>query len=107
LKICSISPAANRRSKDAIRIHDLIDEVLVFLQHHSGGGAMIIEKVFAADLPQLTIDEKKIKQVFINLLMNAQHANGNRGTLRIVTRHDVRAGQDCPCGGRGVRHRGR
>jgi two-component system NtrC family sensor kinase len=91
-KICSISPAANRRARMPSAFTTSSRRCWCSCSTIRAAAHMIIEKDFAADMPQLTIDDKKIKQVFINLLMNAQHANGNRGKLKIVTRHDVRAG---------------
>jgi signal transduction histidine kinase len=34
----------------------------------------------------MLLDEKKIKQVLMNLIMNAKHAIGQKGTLHITTR---------------------
>ena len=44
-----------------------------------------IQKQYAEDLPRLRVDEKKIKQVLINLVMNARHAVGEKGRIAIAT----------------------
>jgi signal transduction histidine kinase len=44
-----------------------------------------IETDLKPQLPPVLIDEKKIKQVLINLLMNAIHAVGREGTIAIRT----------------------
>ena len=35
----------------------------------------------------MLLDEKKIKQVFMNLIMNARHAVDNRGTITLSTHY--------------------
>jgi signal transduction histidine kinase len=35
------------------------------------------------------LDERKIKQVLMNLVMNARHAVGNKGTITLTTRYDA------------------
>jgi PAS domain S-box-containing protein len=41
----------------------------------------------ASDLPQLLIDRDRLRQVFLNLLMNSAHAIGESGTIRIDSRY--------------------
>ena len=41
----------------------------------------------------MQLDAKKIKQVFINLLMNAMHAIDRKGNIRITTGFNREAGQ--------------
>jgi signal transduction histidine kinase len=74
-------------------IHDVIEDVLVFVTHQAGASRINFAREYDRSAPALYIEEKKIKQVLINLIMNAQHASGNRGTIRIATRHDAAAGQ--------------
>ncbi|MGB5615735.1 MAG: ATP-binding protein, partial [Desulfobacterales bacterium] len=44
-----------------------------------------VVKNYAPEVPQMFLDEKKIKQVFMNLLLNARHAMGNEGRLSLST----------------------
>jgi len=77
-----------RRSKptaEDVDIHHLIDDALVFLEHRSKKADIDIQKQYAADLPRLRVDEKKIKQVLVNLVMNARHAVGEKGRIAIAT----------------------
>ena len=41
----------------------------------------------------MLLDEKKIKQVFMNLIMNAKHAIGDSGVLSLSTRYHEAARQ--------------
>ena len=81
-------PAQNR-----VDINALIREVLTFVRRRSGLDALTIIENFDPGVPALTVDEKKIKQVLINLLMNAQHATGNRGTITLATAYEADPGQ--------------
>jgi two-component system NtrC family sensor kinase len=63
----------------------VIDDVIGFVRHHSNLENIQIETVFEPDVPPVLMDEKKIKQVLINLLMNAIHAVARNGTIKITT----------------------
>jgi len=84
---------SSKPKKEFMNIHEAIADVLVLNQHQTRLDGLIIEKDYDPTLPRLLMDEKKIKQVLINLLMNARHATGGRGTIRISTRHEPESGQ--------------
>ncbi len=71
--------------KQMLDIHQVIDEVLIFVQHHSHIEHITIEKDYNPTVHPLLIDEKKIKQVLINLVVNAIHAVGEKGYIQIST----------------------
>ncbi|WP_319521572.1 ATP-binding protein [uncultured Desulfosarcina sp.] len=71
--------------KENLDIHGIIEDVIGFVRHHSNLDAIDIQTHFAPNLPLACIDEKKIKQVLINLLMNAIHAVEREGTITIST----------------------
>ena len=71
--------------KSFIEIHGVIDEVLNFMQYHSDLGENQIVSEFDPRVPPIELDEKQIKQVFINLIMNAQHAVDNNGSIKVIT----------------------
>ena len=71
--------------KENLDIHIVIDDVIGFVRHHSNLENIQIETVFAPNLPPALMDEKKIKQVLINLLMNAIHAVARKGSIKIST----------------------
>ncbi|MCF8028775.1 MAG: PAS domain-containing sensor histidine kinase [Desulfobacteraceae bacterium] len=72
-----------------IDIHEVIEDALVFIRHRSKMENVRIEKVFADNIPAMRMDEKKIKQVLVNLVMNAGHAVAEDGTITISTRFDT------------------
>jgi two-component system NtrC family sensor kinase len=76
---------SSKPRRDRININDLIDDVLTFIQRRSGLDALSILKNYDQSIPIMIMDEKRIKQVMINLLMNAQHATGNHGTIAVTS----------------------
>jgi two-component system NtrC family sensor kinase len=79
---------SSQTEKEAINIHQVMDEVLNFIQHHSEIYNIEIEKNYDINMPPLLLDEKKIKQALMNLIMNAKHAVGESGTIRLSTAYN-------------------
>lgn len=79
-----------RSSKPEIkttRINEAADDVLNFILHHSKLDGIDIIRNYDKGVPPLLLDEKKIRQVLINLLMNAGHAVGKKGSIRLSTEY--------------------
>ena len=76
---------SSKPNEDVIRVDEALDDVLAFIQQHAGLENIEVRKHYDASVPEMRLDEKKIKQVFMNLIMNAKHAVGKKGTLRIAT----------------------
>lgn len=72
-------------SRENADIHAVIMDAVHFVRHHGNPDAIQIETDFAPELPHIRMDEKKIKQVLINLLTNAIHAVEGEGRIRIMT----------------------
>ncbi|HSO61990.1 MAG TPA: ATP-binding protein [Desulfobacterales bacterium] len=71
--------------KENVDIHKTIDDVLGFIRQHSGSNRIDFMTDYDRRMPAMVLDEKKIKQVLINLLMNARHAVGDAGQIRVTT----------------------
>jgi len=84
---------SSRPEKEIKNVHDVIDDVLTFIQQHSGLDSVEIIRRYDQQLPSIVLDEKKIKQVFINLIMNAKHAVGKTGSIKLSSEFDPEAGQ--------------
>jgi len=85
---------SSQPAKEAADINALIDEVLDFTLHHSYSKTCEIIKQYDLKMPLIWLDEKKIKQVILNLVMNACHAiNKDKGVITITTGTDNRADQ--------------
>lgn len=72
--------------KEKIDIHQLVEDVLGFLQHHFNPDKIKILKNYDTTIAPMLLDEKRIKQVIMNLAMNARHAVGDSGTIEVATR---------------------
>jgi two-component system, NtrC family, sensor kinase len=71
--------------KEKVDIHRTIEEVLGFIRQNIGSSCIDFQTNFDQRIPPVVLDEKKIKQVLINLLMNARHAVGEKGTIKVST----------------------
>lgn len=79
-----------RSSKPEIkttRINEVADDVLGFIMHHSKLDGIDIIRNYDAKVPPMMLDEKKIRQVLVNLIMNAVHAVGKKGTIKLSTEY--------------------
>ncbi len=84
LSVARSSPTA----RDSVRIHEIIDGVLNFVEHHSELYHIKIEKDYDMNTPPLLLNEKKTRQVLMNLILNATHAVGKSGTIRLSTAYN-------------------
>lgn len=78
-------PALHLEAKDINRI---VNDVLKFIEPESRFANISIVRNFAPDLPPVLVDEKQIKQVLFNLILNANQAMPQGGVLSISTRRN-------------------
>lgn len=79
----------SKPKKERLNIHAIIDDVLHFIQQHSALDGISIHTRYHEDVGKALVDEKKIKQVLINLVMNARHAVNGGGEIHIETSPSV------------------
>lgn len=79
-------PTLQLEAKDINRI---VNDVLKFIEPESRLANISIVRNFAPDLPPVLIDEKQIKQVLFNLILNANQAMPQGGILSISTRKNT------------------
>jgi len=72
---------SSRPQKGEVWIHEIMDDAVNFIQQHSRTDRITFEKHYDPLLPALVVDGKKIRQVFMNLIMNARHAVAEEGTI--------------------------
>jgi signal transduction histidine kinase len=68
-----------------ISLNKLISETLSFLHHQPLFRKIEIEKTLSDAVPQITADINQIRQVLINIFINAAQAMPKGGTLTIIT----------------------
>jgi signal transduction histidine kinase len=67
-------------------LNDLVSSCLYFIAVKADGRGIKVEKELATELPRAMLDRQQIKQVLLNLLLNAMDAIGERGgILRVKT----------------------
>lgn len=84
---------STRTRKEIANLNSAVEGILSVVQHHFQLDGVNIEREFDPQMPQMVFDEEKIKQVFMNLIMNAKQAIGKKGMVRIATRFDKIHGQ--------------
>ena len=72
--------------KEVARIGDIIADVVHFMRQHSDLDNIQIITEYDPRVPPMELDDKKMKQVFLNLLMNAKHAVDQNGTIHVTTK---------------------
>ena len=71
--------------REACNMNDCLDEVLYLLSSDQAWGKMGIVKEYGTDLPPTVCDIQQIKQVFINIIMNAHEAMQGAGKIIVRT----------------------
>jgi PAS domain S-box-containing protein len=74
--------------ENLVRVDAALEDVLKFVSQHGDLDHLEIHRDYDPQVPSMVLDEKKIKQVFMNLIMNALHAVGKNGRLTLATRYD-------------------
>jgi len=67
-------------------LHDLIDKMVLLVSPQSKGKGIEISRHFDEALGQVWMDSEKIKQVILNLLVNALDFTPQGGKIEIITR---------------------
>jgi signal transduction histidine kinase len=70
--------------RSLVDIGELLEGALRLAEHHLGSSAIVERDL--AELPPLSCHPDEIKQVFLDLLMNAGKAIGESGTIHVQTR---------------------
>ena len=66
-------------------LNQLLDQIISFAANHTDMHGVRISKQFIDDLPALSIDGDQIRQVAINLILNAGAAMADGGQLTVKT----------------------
>ncbi len=71
--------------KEITILEAILDEVVTFFHKQPDFRDIVISKKYSGDLPHISVDPNQIRQVFMNLVINAGHAMPNGGELEILT----------------------
>jgi two-component system, NtrC family, sensor kinase len=73
-------------------INDVVDNIVRILEAQAKEKGIVIVREFTSDLPKAWIDREQMKQVFMNLIINAIQAMNGEGSIKISTREIDRRG---------------
>ena len=73
---------------------DVIESSLLLVEKPMESKRIHLTRTFGKDVPQVSFDENQMKQVFINLMMNAVHAMPRGGQLSVRCRTRVLDARD-------------
>ncbi len=79
---------SQKTDKSVGSLNRVIEEVVGLVRQQFLKQKIRITLHLEHDLPHILIDGDKMKQVFLNLLMNAAHAIEGEGVILVVSRHD-------------------
>ncbi len=74
--------------ENAVDVHAILQDVLALSNKRLSQANVRVRRAFAPDLPRLRANQDQLKQVFLNLVLNAVDAMPNGGQLTLVTRLD-------------------
>ena len=82
-----------RSQRQPMDLAKTMRHVVQLLEYEATAMQVMLHYQDNADLPPIVADESQIRQVFINLLLNAIQAQLNGGTVGVSARYDAEAAQ--------------
>ena len=64
----------------------ILNDAFLWIKKRCEDQGIEVIKEFGQDLPEIMLDPKKLKQAFLNLMINSLDAMKKAGTLRVITR---------------------
>jgi two-component system, NtrC family, sensor kinase len=74
--------------KNRVSLNQIIEEGLLFLEPRRNNINIRVQRDLAPDLPDIIADPSQLKQVLVNLVVNAMQAMPQGGDLSVSTRRD-------------------
>ncbi|HNQ22025.1 MAG TPA: ATP-binding protein [Phycisphaerae bacterium] len=72
--------------KAQVKLNQVVEEALYFLEARCAKGGTQVVRDLAPDVPEINADAAQLKQVLVNLVVNALQAMPSGGTLTVATR---------------------
>ncbi|MBU0616984.1 MAG: cache domain-containing protein, partial [Planctomycetes bacterium] len=71
------------------RLNDIVNRTLAILEKQASFHDINITRELDPDNPVAVVDDSQLQQVFMNIILNAADAMGERGNLAVTTGHDA------------------
>ena len=72
-------------------VNSILDGMILLVSTESKKKHIHVDKQYAPDLPSVKVDREQIKQVFLNLLVNAIEATDENGQITVQTRPYIKS----------------
>ncbi len=86
--LLNFSRESIRHTKEPIDVNRCIEEVLAVAEHSLNMDLIYVYRVLGPDLPEVLANEERLRQVFLNIITNAQQAIKKEGLIGIWTRYN-------------------
>ena len=88
-QLLSYSKITQSEKYEPVSINEILQEMVVFIENEAKKKGIHIKREYGADLPAGLMDRNRMKQVFLNILLNAVQATDRGGTITVTTRYMV------------------
>jgi len=82
---------STQTNKTSVDVNETLDQVVSLLAHQFELDNIALIRQSDRNIPLLVADEEKLKQVFMNLLMNARQSISGTGRITVKTAHNTSA----------------
>jgi signal transduction histidine kinase len=88
-QLLSYSKTAQSEKFEPTALNEILQEMVVFIENEAKKKGVHIKREFSPNLPAGMMDRNRIKQVFLNIFLNAVQATGRGGTITVASRHII------------------
>jgi signal transduction histidine kinase len=76
-----------------VNVNEVLKRTLVLAEIRASGTEVVFEQHLAPSLPEITANEEQLKQVFLNVLINANQAMEKEGVIQVSSSFDASLGE--------------
>ncbi|MBZ5498832.1 MAG: cache domain-containing protein [Acidobacteriia bacterium] len=81
--------------KQAVNINQIVEDALNLVRNQASLSNITLQTELQADLPTIMVDKDQMRQVVLNIVINAAEALPNGGEIRVISRLDRGANLVC------------
>ncbi len=85
-QLLSYSKTSQVGKFESTQVNDILQEMVLFIENEAKKKGVHVKKEFGLDLPPGLMDRNRIKQVFLNILLNAVQACNKGGSIVVSSR---------------------